>query len=188
MGAENKKMYTADKKMCTENTKITREEFNSGKVTGIHTVEEPIKGFKRVDCACSFFFNKKTKTVEAIAELEMPTASTIVRSYRTLIDDNGSSHDYVNDKVRTDRAIVKNIEPRDKDFVKKIKTADMNFIFNRMFNSIDDCDCYSMYNRKFKYKKGQEVTPKHKFNDDTTVECTSGIHFFKDKDEAKNYL
>jgi hypothetical protein len=46
---------------------------------------------------------------------------------------------------------------------------------------------YSFYQNSFIYKEGSVVKPEKKFNDDSFVECASGIHFFLTKKEAQDY-
>ena len=45
----------------------------------------------------------------------------------------------------------------------------------------------SKENGNFIYKVGETVKPTKPFNEDWTVECTSGIHFFITRIEAENY-
>ena len=44
----------------------------------------------------------------------------------------------------------------------------------------------SQHNNSFEYRAGQRVTP-DKWDDDWTVECSSGIHFFITRAEAEDY-
>ena len=46
---------------------------------------------------------------------------------------------------------------------------------------------YSNHDRTFEYKVGEIVRPTQDFNEDFTDECSTGIHFFITKEEAKNY-
>jgi hypothetical protein len=45
----------------------------------------------------------------------------------------------------------------------------------------------SYYNNNFIYEVGKEVKPEYQYNPDILIECTSGIHFFMSKKEAKEY-
>lgn len=45
---------------------------------------------------------------------------------------------------------------------------------------------YSVYNRSFQYQVGKKVKPDRAFSH-LTMECQSGIHFFRTKAEAENY-
>jgi hypothetical protein len=45
----------------------------------------------------------------------------------------------------------------------------------------------SSYDSAFRYKVGERVEPKEKFNADIREECTSGIHFFITRAEAEAY-
>lgn len=46
----------------------------------------------------------------------------------------------------------------------------------------------SCYDCLFGYKFNEYVQPKFKFNDDTRMDCGSGIHFFKSIEETKAYI
>lgn len=46
----------------------------------------------------------------------------------------------------------------------------------------------SCYDGLFKYKFNEYVQPRFKFNDDTQIDCGSGIHFFKSIEETKAYI
>jgi hypothetical protein len=45
---------------------------------------------------------------------------------------------------------------------------------------------YSNYNSEFKYEVGKTVTC-DQWNDDWTIECGGGIHFFITRQEAEDY-
>ena len=49
-------------------------------------------------------------------------------------------------------------------------------------------EAYSMYNRHFTYETGRIVRPDTPFDEDWTVECGSGIHFFITRQEAVDYI
>ena len=53
---------------------------------------------------------------------------------------------------------------------------------------LDEC-AYSSYEyaRDFEYKVGETVTPREPFDEDRWNECSSGIHFFIDREMAKRY-
>jgi hypothetical protein len=46
---------------------------------------------------------------------------------------------------------------------------------------------YSIHNPNFLYEVGKEVKPEENYDPDIRVECTSGIHFFMTKEEAKKF-
>ena len=48
-------------------------------------------------------------------------------------------------------------------------------------------EAYSSYNSQFVYRKGEIVKPAEPFNDDFTLECSSGIHFYITREEAENH-
>ena len=58
-------------------------------------------------------------------------------------------------------------------------------IFNAKGKSINKCLCWNV-NYYTVYKKGQTIYP-DKYDPDIRVECTSGIHFFITKKEAKEF-
>jgi hypothetical protein len=45
----------------------------------------------------------------------------------------------------------------------------------------------SHYNDNFTYEVGKEVKPEENYDPDILIECTSGIHFFMTKEEAKEF-
>jgi uncharacterized protein YjbI with pentapeptide repeats len=46
---------------------------------------------------------------------------------------------------------------------------------------------HSFYNFNLIYEVGKEVRPTQNYNSDIRIECTSGIHFFMTKEEAKDF-
>ena len=48
----------------------------------------------------------------------------------------------------------------------------------------NDLICYSLYNPHFLYKVGETVTTEKPFNKDRWEICSSGIHFFIDRQSA----
>lgn len=164
-------------------TNLTKQQLESGKLGGTHVVKEPIQGFKRIQCDCDpvlgLFLNTDTKNIASIATLEIPPGAKIIRAHSFYEDRYvGGETDYVSNKLRANKAVVKNIEPK----------YDNSQKINNLFSTIKNCVCYSLYDKEFKYEIGQTVTPKKDFNSDSSRECESGIHFFLDKDEAKDYL
>ena len=51
----------------------------------------------------------------------------------------------------------------------------------------NDLICYSLYNPHFLYKVGETVTAEKPFNKDRWEVCSSGIHFFIDRQSAVDY-
>ena len=45
----------------------------------------------------------------------------------------------------------------------------------------------SLYDNSFVYRVGETAKPTKRFNNSSTIECTSGIHFFVTEEEAENY-
>nr|WBF70332.1 hypothetical protein [Megavirus caiporensis] len=97
------------------------------------------------------------RDMEAIAELIIPPGSTIIRSY------------YSFGKMRTNNVYVKNI-------------TDLNDLIID-----DDLECYSPSMGNLKYEIGSYVKPEKPLDVDINITCTSGIHFYLDKQLAKNY-
>lgn len=73
------------------------------------------------------------------------------------------------EKCRADKAVVLEIQDMDG-------------------NILDEC-AYSSYQnaQDFEYKVGETVTPREPFDDNRWDECSSGIHFFIDREMAKRY-
>ena len=162
----------------TDHRNLTEQQLRDGKFHGAHRVQTPIIGYKKIKCQPTnvglfswlpFMPQADTKRFDAIVELEIPQHATIIRPLFLDID----FRDGVSNKLRTNIAIVKKIEqhpPR------------------RWFmNNLSDCECYSIYDNKYKYQIGQEQKPTENFNDSINSECSSGIHFFLEKEDAKNY-
>ncbi len=45
----------------------------------------------------------------------------------------------------------------------------------------------SLYDNSFVYRVGETAKPTKRFDNSSTIECTSGIHFFVTEEEAENY-
>ena len=51
-------------------------------------------------------------------------------------------------------------------------------------NTLDCEEVYSAHDKTFAYRVGETVTPKEPFDDDRWNECSSGIHFYINREEA----
>lgn len=163
----------------TDKNTLDERELRYAIRSGIHNVDKPITGYKKIKCTCevsillSFLRNPKIPKIEtttfAIAELEIPKGSTIIRSEFSSTDSDGNVTKYASRKLRTDRAILKKIEN------------------NSFFSKKENCVCYSIFDKNFKYKLGEEHKPERPFDSRIDTECVSGIHFFLNKDQAENY-
>ncbi len=96
-------------------------------------------------------------------------ASVIVK---LLIPDDAKRSSSTGRKCRCDKAVVLEIQNMDGT------TADVDVAY-----------AYSKYDngQRFAYKVGETVVPEKPFDDNRWVECTSGIHFFINRQEAVDY-
>lgn len=99
-------------------------------------------------------------TENYIVELVLPAGTTVVHPYGT--------------KKRCDQAIVTAFYNADRYGVEDapaLETQD-----------------HSKYDWSFDYNIGEKVTPEDALNTDSSVECESGIHFWRTKDGALHWL
>lgn len=89
---------------------------------------------------------------------------------KLLIPEDAKRCSAVGRKCRCDKAVVLEIQDKQTG-----ETLDA------------DVDAYSDYDNRFIYTVGETVTPTEPFNEDRWSECTSGIHFFINRQEAVNY-
>jgi hypothetical protein len=150
-------------------SEITREELVIGSFPGTHRTLTPFVGFKAIRCQTKSFMPwGEPRTFSAIATVEVPIDETIVRSRPCYSDSFGDRMCYISDKLRTSQFRVLDIH-------------------NKMGIEVSsDCNCFSIHDNDFKYKKGELHQP-DKFNSSVTEECASGLHFFQTKDEAMKY-
>nr|WBF70941.1 hypothetical protein [Megavirus caiporensis] len=130
---------------------------------GVYQTTRPKTGYKKIRC-----FNYRDSLplnfseIDAIAELEIPVDSTIVKTRTS--------------KLRTNQAIVKSIKFICDDSVVDESFVDESFV------------CYSVWDRSFIYRTGKKVSPKNEgLNLDPDNSCGSGINFFNSKKEAINF-
>lgn len=130
---------------------LTFNELINGEYAGIHIVDKPIRGYKKIKCCCS----KSNIESDAIAHLEIPAESLIVRPYLDF-------YDVGSEKLRADTAIVLKID-----------------------SPINNCKCYSYYDSQFAYNQGEIHYPDQQFELDLHEEYGAGIYFYLDIDSAK---
>lgn len=158
--------------------KISRNELVGGNIVGVHKVEEPVVGFKKIICRCQ---NEPIWTIfgmvdmgplfgpngdiEAVATVEIPTGSSIVRS--------NTKYGVPSNKLRTDKMKVNDIETTSRRFLPNLLSRTTN------------CECFSYHDRNFIYKKNDIHTSNLCTN--LYEECEPGLHFFLSKKEANNF-
>ncbi len=57
----------------------------------------------------------------------------------------------------------------------------------KVVDTVGKPELTSIFDREFKYRVGDEITPKNGFDLAYNVECASGIHFFLTREEAEAY-
>lgn len=112
----------------------------------------PTTGYKRVTCIGSGFEK------EAIAKLNIPSGSIIVRSN---LSTGG---------LRTDQVLVEKIEDLDGEIIDENEYQ---------------CTGYIYYG--IRYKTGEITRPRESLDTDVNRTCTTGIHFFLTEKEAETY-
>jgi len=156
--------------------KLTEQELLNREKGGRYIVYKPLTGFKKIHCECIktnwFRFTQKYYTT-AIAKLEIPHGATIIRyqSPSFYFYSTKFKTDCVSTELRTDKAIVKNIDTAE-DLPKY---------------SEEECECYSFHDPDFKYNVGDSIKPTKPLNTNMEEVCASGIHFFFSKKEASEY-
>ena len=144
--------------------KLTREELLSRKMVGTHVTESPLTGDKKVWCHCPHPKYGFMKGNDAIAKVEIPTGSTIIRP-------RGNNMDYPNvpnNKLRADQ----------------MKVTCLSTIDGKQLG--DDCECASLWTPIFKYKNGEMHYP-NEFDRNVQKDCSNGLHFFIDIESAKSF-
>lgn len=160
---------------------LTKTELLNGNHIGIHKVEEPITGFKKILCACdeilSLPFGQKNTPVEKemIAEVVIPKDATVIRPerYRDEYEIYKGYAEGPSNKLRTDNAIVKRIihpEP-----------------IRDYFANFSKCACRSMWDNSYKYTVGKEHVPQYPFDRNVREENSSGIYFYLNKADAEKH-
>jgi hypothetical protein len=101
---------------------------------------------------------------EAIATFRIPSRAARTASVSSSSPEMRTKGKF--GKCRAERAFVVAIEDREG---KPVKTG------------------HSLHNPNFLYEAGKEVKPEKEYDPDIRIECTSGIHFFMTKEEAKDF-
>lgn len=161
----------------------TKEEILSGAKSGMFKLGywDSVTGYKKVLCC------KDDKCVPAIATLNMPAWSTILRAQVKRINEDTGEVTFhgPSNKLRTDLAQVTSI-----DFLDNVLYRPNN----KVLHSPDNCDCFALRDQftsrdnAFKYRIGSTIKPLEPFNTDTNEQCASGIHFFMTEKEACDYI
>jgi len=141
---------------------------------GVFVLEKPHKVYKVVNCP-----KPNTGDDKCIATLVVPTGSKIVvPEINTCVEwfNDGSQYPEcskytisIGDKMRTDNAIVVNVDCHKRN------------------NCDDICTSWIINNSEVRYKKGNIVKPEFEFNTSIQSECKSGIHFFGTRENAEKY-
>lgn len=134
---------------------------------GLTVQERPATAFKKVRCYSR----------DCIATLVIPEGAQVVIPSKEKCVEYGGGHyaaciksvQTVADKFRANKALVVSIDQIDGG------------------NPQAHRQCFSKYDKSFKYSEGQTVTPDKQFNSDPSKGCESGIHFYADRDKAENH-
>jgi hypothetical protein len=147
---------------------------NTNNIPGVYTATEDIIGYKRVAllvrkkccyapnflCRIKDFFSFEPsmfKYITCIMKVKIPAGSVIVRNYNTPA------------KLRTDTLIPIEIYP-------SLKTNGQIII-----------TICSMHDMTYAYKINKMHKPFRPLDRDLYKVCTSGLHFFTDKEKAESY-
>jgi hypothetical protein len=156
---------------------LTKEKVVNGKKSGIHVVENAIKGHKILECKCTEFFlglfPKNSHKQRATANLEIPVGATVVRPQECYwnLRQLGSEFTRVpSSSLRTDCVIVEEIIDSDGFDINK---KSIPFGWSRI------CNCYSQYNNLYKYNVGYKHRPEEPLDMNIENTCGSGIYFFE---------
>lgn len=102
---------------------------------------------------------KNTNPFMCLVELEIPEDATVVSQETQTLPSSLASVE----KHRTNKATVTKIHGGFKE-------------------------AFSAWDEEFKYVEGKEVVPTLPFDPDENKPCSSGIHFFKTKEEVLNWM
>ena len=141
--------------------RISREELLSGKIVGLHQLEEPLIGYKKI---VSFHLGAALER-PTIAVLEIPKGALVVRG-ETIINNDGVREIGAVNKLRADCVIVRKI---------LVCGTHSNYNF------------YSLYDSTYIYHVKQEHRPVKEFDLSLDGPCRSGIHFFLTEREADEF-
>jgi hypothetical protein len=159
-------------------TFIARNTILRGETFGTHVLDEPIDGYKKVECVVEYkkiFTEKNEPTIRTeqvfencIAKLKIPKGATIIRSYS---DDNYNNVIVTSNKLRANTYEILDIEPT---------YYHSNVIEKKVI------EASSLYKSSYKYEKGktyvEDLDPNEK------KQCTTGLHFFLNRNEAQLYV
>ncbi len=123
--------------------KLSYDDFLLGKKEGVYIVENPIIGYKKIKCDIekTLFFENQNINCFAIAQLEIPIGSTIIRP-KFCYNNHYYIPTYISSKLRTDIAIVKNIDI--------INPSEQNSLLSMLFKT--KITYYSLFDDDYKYE------------------------------------
>lgn len=166
---------------------LIREELLAADEIGIHKLDEPLTGYKMVECVCQkksmfgrfmqyFNFQQKERTekTDGIATLNIPSGATVVRPSTYSFPSEDSPEEFIrvpSRSIRTDKMFVEKIEPTTK----------------KIFSSLENCRCYSLRDENYEYKVGELHRPIEPLDEDIYKECTNGLYFVLTKEQSVNY-
>lgn len=130
---------------------ITREQLLSGEI-GIHKLEEPLVGYKKVNC-----YDNGLHTGSVIVTVTAPKNANVISG--TDSDCFGNKY---SPKYRTDKFIITEIEGPISPFITYCSIFDGNFI----------------YQKGLLYENNLKMSHER---------CASGLHFFRDLKDARDY-
>lgn len=157
--------------------KLNQKELFEGMKAGDHLVENQIEGYKKIKCLCAnnnfFGLFSEPSEFNAIAKLQIPIGSTIIRP----LELKYNRFYYIMDNLRTDKAIVKDIE---------LQSPNSNEKYNQ-----SKCKCYQSNNPMNKYEINKEIKPKIDLSldpFDSNLTAETGIRFYLDKNLAQKCI
>lgn len=158
--------------------KTPTQEVLAGKTVGTWTLNEPIKGFKKIHCRCEQPHEEMKQTIKFIASVTIPQGARVTRAYK-YSDRTDQENKKPTTKLRADNMKVDSIKPY---------VLNQNILFNfwKEYSHCKPIQCYSDHTSIFRYEEGQNHKP-DKFNDKVTDECTNGLYFFVKEKDAFDY-
>lgn len=133
------------------------------------------------DCQCFYNICPKESSFIAWKKCKSDKGDCLVK---LLIPEDAKRSSNTSNKCRCDKALVLEINVIPLPLITQIHNNYPNLSEHELNETIDEA--YSNYDKNFKYKINEyvEVRP---FDDDINKTCTSGIHFFMNKEQAICY-
>ena len=138
--------------------------LNNANLSGATLIYADLRGAKNIPFIP--FACPETGAFTAWKKCESKNGSVIIK---LLIPEDARRSSGTSRKCRADKAVVLDIQTIDGDTLKEVKA-------------------WSTYDKYFTYEVGKTVTPRKPFCEDRFDECSSGIHFFINRQEAIDYL